>query len=103
MRNHNKTGIRRWLKGVMLNRMHEMINCKEFENFVLSYLNGELPSRQRSIFEFHIRFCRECREYLAAYNRSIELGRAVFQYADESVPTDVPEDLIKAILKARKQ
>jgi hypothetical protein len=50
----------------------------------------------------HIRLCRECREYLAAYQRTIEVGREVFKSADEALPDDVPEDLIKAILEARK-
>ncbi len=49
-----------------------------------------------------MRLCRECREYLAAYQRTIEIGREAFKSADETLPEDVPEDLIKAILEARK-
>ena len=79
-----------------------MITCTEFEEFVISYLEGDLSSKQKSLFEWHIRLCRECREYLAAYQRSIELGQAVLHAPDQSLPADVPEDLIKAILKARK-
>jgi hypothetical protein len=44
--------------------------------------------------------CRECREYPAAYRRRIEVGREA-RSADEALPDDVPEDLIKAILEAR--
>ena len=47
-----------------------------------------------------MRLCRECREYLAAYRRRIEVGREA-RSADEALPDDVPEDLIKAILEAR--
>jgi hypothetical protein len=32
----------------------------------------------------------------------MEVSRAVFPAPDDLVPEDVPEDLIKAILKARK-
>ena len=103
MMHRSKTGVRRWLKGFMLKRMHRMITCKEFEDFVLSYLDGELPSRQRSRFEWHLRICRECRDYLAAYQRAAELGRAVSPSPNEPVPEDVPEDLIKAILDARER
>ncbi len=102
MTNQGNTGIRRWFKGLMLKRMHRMITCKEFEEFVLGYLDGELTDRQRSLFERHMRICRECREYLAAYQRAIEIGRAVLPSSDDPVPDDVPEDLIKAILDARK-
>jgi anti-sigma factor RsiW len=102
MTNQNKPGLLRRVKGFMLKYMHRMITCKEFEDFVLRYLDDELTARQRSVFELHIRLCRECREYLAAYQRTIEIGREVFKSADEALPDDVPEDLIKAILEARK-
>jgi anti-sigma factor RsiW len=100
---HGFKGIRRWLKGSMLKRMHRMITCKEFEDFVQRYLDGGLTDLQRSLFERHMRVCRECREYLAAYQRTMELGRAVLPSSDEPVPDDVPEDLIRAIIDARKQ
>lgn len=98
----NENGMMRRLKGAMLKRMHGMITCREFEEFVLQYLDGELPQKQVKIFEWHLRICRECREYLAAYKRTIEVGKAALGSADESVPDDVPEDLIRAVLDARK-
>ena len=97
-----ENGMMRRLKGTMLKRMHGMITCREFEEFVLRYLDDELPTKQKKIFEWHLRICRECREYLAAYKRTIEIGKAALGSADESVPDDVPEDLIRAVLDARK-
>jgi len=97
-----KIGLMRKIKGTMLRSMHGMITCREFEEFVLSYLDGELPARQARIFEWHLRICRECREYLAAYRRTIELGEAVLGPAHEAVPDDVPEDLVRAILDSRE-
>jgi anti-sigma factor RsiW len=101
MKQH-KYNIIRWLKGFMLKRMHGMISCKEFEDFILDYLDDELPALQRSRFERHIRLCRECKQYLQAYQRPLEVSRAVVPSPDSVIPDDVPEDLIKAILKARK-
>ena len=98
-----ENGMMRRLKGTMLKRMHGMITCREFEEFVLNYLDGDLPSKQAKIFEWHLRICRECREYLAAYKRTIEIGKAVFGPANDSIPDDVPEDLIKAVLDARER
>ena len=98
-----KTGIRRWLKGVLLGHMHGMITCKEFEDFVIGYLDATLPATQRKMFEWHLRICRECREYLAAYQKALALGRAVLPSPGDPVPEDVPEDLIKAILESREQ
>ena len=102
MTKQKKPGLLRRAKGIMLKHMHRMITCKEFEDFILRYLDDELSARQRSVFELHMRLCRECREYLAAYRRSIEVSRGVFKLTDEALPEDVPEDLIKAILEARK-
>ncbi len=103
MAHRHKFSIRKWLKGFMLKHMHGMITCHQFEEFVFSYLEGSLPARQCKVFELHLRVCRECREYLAAYQRTIELGQAMFSADDESLPEDVPEDLITAILDARNQ
>ena len=101
MNYRRKTGSRRWLKGLLLKRVHRMITCKEFEEFVLRYLDDELTVRERSVFEWHLRICRECRDYLAAYKRTIELGRAVLPSPDDPLPEDVPEDLIRTILDSR--
>lgn len=95
-------GFRRWLKGLVLKRVRHMITCKEFEDFVLAYLDNELPDKQRSIFEWHLRFCRECRDYLAAYRRTVEIAQVVMSEPNAAIPEDVPEDLVKAILEARK-
>ena len=102
MTNLNKPGILRRAKGAVMKHMHRMITCREFEDFVLRYLDGELSRKQRAVFELHMRLCRECREYLAAYQRTIEIGCKAFESADETVPDDVPEDLIKAILESRE-
>ena len=102
--NTQKTGIRRWLKGVMLERMPGMITCREFEDFICDYLDGTLPAAKRRVFELHMRICRECREYLAAYQKARALGQATaLPGSTEPVPDDVPEDLIKAILESRRE
>jgi len=101
MTTERNEGLLRRMKGAMLKRMHGMITCREFEDFVLQYLEGQLPRSQARIFEWHMRMCRECREYLAAYQRSMQISEAVLGADDEPLPEDVPEDLIAAILDAR--
>ncbi|NNG04962.1 MAG: zf-HC2 domain-containing protein [Inquilinus sp.] len=91
----------RRIKGMILKRMPLMVTCEEFESFILAYLEDELPRRQRVVFEFHLKICRECRDYLAAYRRTVELGRAAFADPSAAVPDTVPEDLIAAVLDAR--
>jgi len=89
------------MRGMMHRHLPMMITCREFEDFVLSYLDGDLPDRKRRVFELHIKFCRECRDYLAAYRRTMAISKRAFEEPDGAVPDDVPEDLIKAILAAR--
>jgi hypothetical protein len=101
MTDRQKTGLRRWLKGQMLKRVHRMITCREFDDFVLRYLDDDLTIPQKTVFELHMRICRECRDYLAAYQRAMELGKSVLPSPDDPLPDDVPEDLVKAILSAR--
>lgn len=93
--------MRRFVMGTMMRHLPDMITCAEFEEFILSYLQGTLPDKQRRRFERHIRFCRECREYLEAYRRTVEIEKVVFEKLDAQVPDDVPEDLVQAVLKAR--
>jgi hypothetical protein len=59
-----------------------------------------LPQRQRKIFELHIRLCRECHDYLAAYRRTTESSRAVMLSPSDQIADDVPPDLVDAVLKS---
>ena len=95
--------VRSWLKSVMFKRIHGMISCVEFESFIQAYTDGELDSKTKRVFELHIRFCRECREYLAAYQRTIEVGSSLLQDTPSKIPRDVPEELIRAVLLARNK
>lgn len=78
-----------------------LINCVQFEEFMMNYFEGTLPPARRMSFNAHLKVCRECRDYLAAYKQTIELGKAAFENRDGPLPDDVPEDLVQAILAAR--
>ena len=93
----------RLMRGLMLNHMPWMINCRQFEDFILAYLEGELTDKQRFVFELHLKVCRECRDYLAAYRRTVEVFRRAFEEPEAPVPDEVPEDLVKAVLAARRR
>ncbi len=91
----------RKIKGPMLKWMPGMMTCVEFEDFLIDYMEGDLPAKQRRIFEIHIKICRECREYLAAYRRTIEIAGRAYEGDAAPLPDEVPEDLVQAILAAR--
>ena len=79
------------------------MTCREFADFIARYDAGELSADGRASFERHLEMCLNCRRYLAQYRATIELGRAAFHDLDASVPENVPEDLIAAILAARSR
>ncbi len=100
-----QNGFKRLVKrvrGLAYKHVPMMISCREFEDFVIAYFEGYLPRRQVIVFELHLKICRECRDYLAAYRRTIEVSKRAFEQPDEQIPDEVPEDLIKAILAARE-
>ena len=79
------------------------MTCREFTDFISDYLAGDLPAGQRASFDNHLVVCDNCRRYLAQYRQSIELGREAFEDPDSAVPGNVPDDLVAAILAARKR
>ena len=78
-----------------------MITCQQFEEFIIEYLEDTLPKEKHRLFEFHIRTCRECREYLAAYQRSREITQGCI--GTVATLDDVPNDLIAAVTKTLGQ
>ncbi len=90
----------RRIHGVMF-KLPLMITCEAFEDFILAYLEGALTPRQKFVFELHLKVCRECRDYLSAYGRALELAKQAGADDATALPENVPEDLVKAILDAR--
>jgi predicted anti-sigma-YlaC factor YlaD len=78
------------------------MNCREFVDFLMSYLDGELESDPSRIFEEHMELCPPCLAYLDTYRDTIRLGKFACQDAEGPPPEDAPEQLIRAILAARQ-
>jgi anti-sigma factor RsiW len=78
------------------------VTCREFADFIAEYLADGLPLPQRDDFARHLARCTNCARYLEQYQRTIDMGRLAFPDDEAAVPADVPEDLIAAILRARR-
>lgn len=96
----NLNKLKRRMQGVLF-KMPMMITCREFEAFIIDYLDGDLLPEQSRKFELHLKICRECREYLAAYKASMEAAKQGLSDVDAPVPGEVPEDLIAAVIASR--
>jgi len=77
------------------------VTCKDFASFILDYLENELDGTTRATFEYHLSVCPNCVRYLAHYRATVAAGRDAFHERSGSVPDDVPEDLVRAILASR--
>jgi anti-sigma factor RsiW len=76
------------------------LTCAEVAEFLMAYIDGELPADRRAEFDRHLRVCPSCVAYLKNYVTTTNLGRGAFDRgADEPAP--VPEALLRAILAAR--
>lgn len=80
-----------------------MITCKELADFLGAYLDGELAGEELAEFNLHLAQCPWCVAYLKSYEETRLLGRAAFTDPAASAPPDVPEQLVDAILAARKK
>ena len=78
------------------------MTCREFADFMADYLSGELPADVRAQFEQHLSVCANCVKYLAGYRGAIALGKHAFDDSAADLPAAVPDELVKAILAARR-
>ena len=78
------------------------MNCHEFVDFLMAYLDGTLKASEREIFDAHMVDCPCCGTFLETYRETIRLGKACFCGDSEEIPEPVPEGLVQAILAARQ-
>lgn len=76
------------------------MTCREIIEFLVDYLNQELPERERVLLENHLEICPPCVAYLHTYKEAILLGKKCLCEGDSPIEP-VPEDLVRAILEAR--
>jgi len=79
------------------------MTCRELVDFLGAYVDEELSSDVRRQFDGHLAACPECAAYLDAYRNTVGLAKDALHDPDEPVPASVPEDLVRAILAARRK
>jgi hypothetical protein len=79
------------------------MTCHESAEFLMDYLDGSLSEPERRSFEEHLGECPDCVAYLQTYQETIRLGKEACTSGDDSIPPNVPEDLVRAILAARRR
>ena len=75
------------------------MTCREFADFLLSYVDGDLAPAERAGFDAHLAVCPNCVAYLRQYLDTI--AAAPLAFADEDF-AQVPDELVHAILTSRQ-
>ena len=78
------------------------MTCQELADFIIDYVDGNLPDVEYRTFKEHLGMCPSCIEYLKSYKTTKMVLDDLGCEAREALPCDVPEGLINAILAARK-
>ena len=78
------------------------MTCKELIGFLMDYVDGELPPDERRRFDHHLGLCTDCASYLDSYRETVRLGKMICRPDKDEPPEDMPEDLVQAILAARR-
>jgi len=73
------------------------MNCRECTDFLIDYLNGDLPAAQQRVFEGHLELCPPCLTYLDSYRATVKHCES----AQEEPHEPLPEAMVQAILAAR--
>lgn len=78
------------------------MTCQELIGFLMDYFDGDLPPEARRRFDRHLGMCADCTAYLTSYRETVRLGKMICRPGNDELPEDIPEDLVQAILEARR-
>jgi anti-sigma factor RsiW len=79
------------------------VTCREVADFLMDYLDGDLSPTQREVFEKHLKLCPECVAYMQSYEITIKASKSAGAQSDDRDAPEVPDELVRAILAARKK
>lgn len=79
------------------------VSCRECTEFLLDYLDGVLPAEQRFKFDSHLAYCADCALYLENYRKAAALAQDLGRDERLSQSPELPAELVRAILEARKK
>ena len=73
------------------------MTCQDVADFLVDYVDGELPAPVRQQFEAHLGVCPACVTYLRQYRDTIRLVAGV----SDDMLAEMPEDLVRAIVRSK--
>ncbi len=74
------------------------MTCREATEFLIGYVEGDLPPEQHALFERHISRCPNCRAFLDQYRNTIRAEIGSYGSSDADARTVMPDDLVRSIM-----
>jgi anti-sigma factor RsiW len=78
-----------------------LLTCQEVLDFLSDYVEGRLPVAEHARMDEHLAVCPPCVDYLISFQATLAACRSL-RSADFAQLPDMPEELVQAILAARK-
>ena len=78
-----------------------LLTCQELLDYLSDYVEGRLPAAEHARMDEHLAVCPPCVDYLHSFQATLAACRAL-RSADLAQLPEMPEELIHAILAARK-
>ncbi len=78
-----------------------LLRCDALIEFLDDYVEDRLPAAERARFESHLAVCDACVRYLDGYRGTLR-ALALAARHSEVLPSEVPGELVEAILAARR-
>ncbi len=76
------------------------MTCRDCTTFLADYVAGELSATARATFDEHLESCPNCRVFLVQYRETIIAEKRAIADGDAADPPELPDELVRAILKA---
>jgi len=74
-------------------------DCEEIRDFLMDFLDNELPRTDSIIFRIHLLLCSRCRLYMNRYNTSVKIAQNIL---DDPPPDELVNLTNEFIRKRRK-
>ena len=69
-----------------------MLSCEQVNQFIIDYLEDNLPTPTRKKFDMHIKMCKNCSAFFDQYNDTVAV-------VNEHGQLEIPEDLATMTLE----
>ncbi|HSR50583.1 MAG TPA: zf-HC2 domain-containing protein [Acidobacteriota bacterium] len=76
------------------------LTCREAIDFLIDYVQGEMPPKQAEVFEEHLDRCPPCQAYLETYREAVRMGKEVCKEDRQPIDPHLAQAILDAIRKS---